>query len=68
MIYLNGVIDFEYLFEVGDIQCLVGKINDFRNSVQLYDRAARYSVVQARKFSIEKSAQIHSSIYKNICM
>ncbi|NQY43645.1 MAG: glycosyltransferase [Legionellales bacterium] len=65
---LNGVIDFEYLFEVGDIQCLVGKINDFRNSVQLYDRAARYSVVQARKFSIEKSAQIHSSIYKDICM
>ena len=63
---LNQVVDFDCLFEVGDVNQLVHMVKHITSDTDLYHRISKRAVVLARKFSIENTAKNHTELYQRI--
>ncbi len=63
---LNEVVDEDSLFEVGDVEKLLGMVKEISSDVDLYNENSNRAVVLARDFSIEKAAENHTQLYNRI--
>lgn len=63
---LNDVVSEEYLFEVGDIDCLVKNILELFSNPVKYAESSRMSIDKSYEFTVEACAKKHADLYLSL--